>query len=50
MSLLQAVLIGGVAGLFYLLLFLGVAISRTERERYVGRLRSMTGRPALNAA
>jgi len=50
LSLLQAVLTGGVVGIGYLLLFFGVAISRAERDRYLGRLRSLARRPALKAA
>jgi O-antigen/teichoic acid export membrane protein len=49
-SLLIAVLSGGIAGLFYALIFLGIAIGPTDRHRYVGRLRSIAGWPALKAA
>jgi len=49
-SLPFAVLSGGIAGLFYALLFLGIAIGPTDRNRYLGRLRSIAGWPALKAA
>jgi hypothetical protein len=32
------------------MLFIGVAIGRRDRHRYVGKLRSLAGRPALEAA
>jgi len=49
-SLGHAVLLGGVFGLLYAALFLGVAISRTDRERYLGKLRSIARNPVLEAA
>ena len=49
-SLLRAVLHGGVIGLLYWVLFLGVAIRRDERSRYLGKLRNIARRPALEAA
>ena len=49
-SLGQAVLTGMAVGLCYVLLFLGVAIGREDRNRYVGKLRSIAGWPALKAA
>ena len=48
-SIWQAVLRGGVAGLVYAVLFLGLAIGRQERQQYVGKLRTIA-RPALEAA
>jgi O-antigen/teichoic acid export membrane protein len=44
-SLGQCVLYGGAAGALYLLIFVGVAIGRADRARYVARLRGMTFRP-----
>jgi O-antigen/teichoic acid export membrane protein len=49
-SLVKAIAFGALAGLVYLSLFLGVAIGRRDRHRYVGKLRSLTRRPALEAA
>jgi O-antigen/teichoic acid export membrane protein len=49
-TLLTAVLSGGVVAVCYAVLFLGIAVGRRDRNRYVGRLRSIAGRPALNAA
>jgi O-antigen/teichoic acid export membrane protein len=49
-TLPQALGFGAVAGLVYVAIFLGVAIGRRDRNRYVGKLRSLTGRPALEAA
>jgi O-antigen/teichoic acid export membrane protein len=49
-SLAHAVLYGGAISVFYWLLFVGVAISREERNRYLGKLRSIARRPALEAA
>jgi O-antigen/teichoic acid export membrane protein len=49
-SLIQCVLFGLAAGLVYVGLFLGVALGRDDRRRYVTKLRSITGLPALNAA
>jgi O-antigen/teichoic acid export membrane protein len=49
-SLIHAVLEGATAGLFYTILFLGVAIGRRDRTRYVGKLRSLAGWPQLEAA
>jgi O-antigen/teichoic acid export membrane protein len=49
-SLLQAVMTGGVVAACYVLLFLGIAIGREDRTRYIGKLRSITQRPALRAA
>jgi hypothetical protein len=43
-------MLGAAAGLLYALLFLGVAIGREDRDRYVGKLRSIAGWPALEAA
>ncbi len=49
-SLPKAVLSGGITGLFYIVLFLGIAIGREDRDKYLGRLRSIAGLPALKAA
>jgi O-antigen/teichoic acid export membrane protein len=49
-TLPQALAFGVAVGLVYLAIFLGVAIGRRDRDRYVGKLRSLTGRPALEAA
>jgi O-antigen/teichoic acid export membrane protein len=49
-SLPKAVLSGGIAGMFYVAIFIGVAIGRADRDRYLGRLRSIAGWPALKAA
>ena len=49
-SLWQAVLLGAAAGLVYAGLFLGVAIGRSDRHRYLGKLRTMIRGPALEAA
>jgi O-antigen/teichoic acid export membrane protein len=49
-SLIHALLEGATAGLFYAALFLGVAIGRRDRTRYFGKLRSLAGWPALEAA
>jgi O-antigen/teichoic acid export membrane protein len=49
-SLWYAVLQGGTTGFVYALLFLGVAIGRDDRDRYLGKLRTMVRRPAMEAA
>jgi O-antigen/teichoic acid export membrane protein len=49
-SLLQCLLYGAATGLLYVALFLGVALGRDDRRRYVSKLRSITGLPVLNAA
>lgn len=49
-SLGLAVGYGAVVGLAYAVLFLGLAIGREDRSRYVGKLRSIAGLPALHAA
>jgi O-antigen/teichoic acid export membrane protein len=49
-SLLHAVLMGGAAGLLYATLFVGLAIGRLERNRYIEKLRNIAGWPALEAA
>lgn len=49
-SLGHAVLLGGVVGLLYWTIFFGVAISRDDRNRYLGKLRSVARWPALRAA
>lgn len=49
-SLWQAVLLGAAAGLVYAGLFLGIAIGRSDRHRYLGKLRTMIRGPQLEAA
>jgi O-antigen/teichoic acid export membrane protein len=49
-SLWHAVFQGAAAGAVYAVLFLGIAIGRKDRERYVGKLRTIARRPALGAA
>jgi len=49
-SLPKAVLSGGITGMFYVALFVGLAIGREDRDRYLGRIRSIAGLPALKAA
>ena len=49
-SLLDCVLYGAVTASLYAVLFFGIAIGREDRRRYVAKLRSITGLPALNAA
>lgn len=49
-SLWYAVLQGAVTGFFYVLLFLGVAIGRDDRDRYLVKLRTMVRKPAMEAA
>ena len=49
-SLLQVFLRGIVVAFTYALLFAGVAIGRKDRGRYVGKLKSVAGWPALSAA
>jgi O-antigen/teichoic acid export membrane protein len=49
-SLVHALLQGATAGLAYAMLFLGLAIGRRDRTRYFGRLRSLAGWTALEAA
>ena len=49
-SLVGAVAQGAVCGLIYLMVFIGVAIGREDRARYLGKLRSIAGWSALEAA
>ena len=49
-SLAHAVGYGALVGLVYGILFLGLAVGREDRTRYLGKLRSITGRPSLNAS
>jgi O-antigen/teichoic acid export membrane protein len=49
-SLIQAVLEGAAVGALYAVLFLGVAVGRQDRSRYIGKLRSIAGWPALETA
>jgi O-antigen/teichoic acid export membrane protein len=46
----SAVLHGGVAGLVYAMVFVAVAIGREDRQRYMDKLRSLAGWPALETA
>lgn len=50
LSLVQAVACGMGVALLYWALFLGVAIGRADRVRYLGKLRSIARLPALGAA
>lgn len=50
LSLGQAVACGLGVGLVYWVLFLGLAIGRADRTRYLGKLRSIAGFPALGVA
>jgi O-antigen/teichoic acid export membrane protein len=50
LSLGHAVLHGAAIGLAYWAIFLGVAITRSDRHRYLGKMRSIAGWPALKAA
>jgi O-antigen/teichoic acid export membrane protein len=49
-SLTQVALYGIATGLIYLLLFVGLALGRQDRRRYVTKLRSIAGLPALETA
>ena len=49
-SLGHAVAYGAMVGLVYGLLFLGLAVGPDDRSRYLSKLRSIAGRPALNPA
>ena len=49
-SLLACFAFGIGVGVLYLLLFIGVAIGRVDRVRYLGKLRGLTPRPALKVA
>ena len=49
-SLLDCLTYGAATGALYLALFIGIAIGRDDRRRYLSKLRSMRGLPALNAA
>jgi O-antigen/teichoic acid export membrane protein len=49
-SLFHALLQGAIAGLLYTALFVGIAIGRRDRVRYLGKLRSLAGWPQLEAA
>ena len=49
-SLFHALLEGAIAGLFYTILFVGIAIGQRDRTRYLGKLRSLAGWPQLEAA
>jgi hypothetical protein len=48
--LFHALLQGAIAGLLYTALFVGIAIGRRDRVRYLGKLRSLAGWPQLEAA
>jgi O-antigen/teichoic acid export membrane protein len=49
-SLAHALLQGAVVGLVYVVLFVGLAIGREDRNRYLGKLRSIAGWPVLETA
>jgi O-antigen/teichoic acid export membrane protein len=49
-SLLECLMYAVAAGTLYALLFMGVAVGRRDRNRYLAQLRSIAGRPALEAA
>jgi O-antigen/teichoic acid export membrane protein len=49
-SLFHALLEGAIAGVCYTVLFVGLAIGRRDRTRYLGKLRSLAGWPQLEAA
>jgi O-antigen/teichoic acid export membrane protein len=49
-SLFHALLQGAIGGLCYTILFVGLAIGRRDRTRYLGKLRSLAGWPQLEAA
>jgi hypothetical protein len=49
-SLTQILLRGIAVASAYALLFAGLAIGRDDRNRYIGKLRSIAGWPALSAA
>jgi O-antigen/teichoic acid export membrane protein len=49
-SLGQALVYGTIAGVLYGVVFVGVAVGREDRNRYVGKLRSIAGWPALETA
>lgn len=49
-SLFHALAEGAATGLCYAILFLGIAIGRRDRMRYLGKLRSLAGWPQLEAA
>ena len=50
LSLGHAVLHGAAVAVLYWIVFLGVAINREDRNRYIGKLRSMARWPTLEAA
>ena len=49
-TLWLAMLQGAAVGVVYAVLFLGVAVGREDRNRYLCKLRMITGRPLLKAA
>jgi hypothetical protein len=49
-SFTDCALYGGATSVLYGALFIGLAIGRDERQRYVTKLRSITGLPALRPA
>jgi O-antigen/teichoic acid export membrane protein len=49
-SLWGAVLKGVFVGIIHAVLFLGIAVGREDRNRYLGKLRMIAGRPVLKAA
>jgi hypothetical protein len=49
-SLFHALLEGAIAGVCYTILFVGLAIGRRDRTRYLGKLRRLAWLPQLEAA
>jgi hypothetical protein len=49
-SLLRVLVNGGAVCLLYAIVFISVAIGRQDRNRYLGKLRSIAGLPALETA
>lgn len=49
-SLIRILLNGAAVCLLYAVVFIAVAIGRQDRNRYLGKLRSIAGRPALETA
>jgi O-antigen/teichoic acid export membrane protein len=49
-SLFHALLEGAITGVCYTVLFVGLAIGRRDRTRYLGKLRSLAGWPQLEPA
>ena len=49
-SLLRVLVNGATVCLLYVVVFISVAIGRQDRSRYLGKLRSIAGLPALETA